>query len=66
VLQENTAIGTVTSGSFTPWLQRSLAMARVSRAAAAIGTRLQVDVRGVTIPATVVGLPFYKRGDPPG
>jgi aminomethyltransferase len=53
--------GTVTSGSFCPWLDKSLAMAYVRPELAAVGTPLDVDVRGSTLPATVVPLPFYKR-----
>lgn len=53
--------GTVTSGSFCPWLDKSLAMAYVPAAFASVGTPLDVDVRGSTLNATVVPLPFYKR-----
>jgi aminomethyltransferase len=58
---ENTPVGAVTSGSFCPWLEKSLAMGYVAAKFAAPGTRLLVDLRGTTIPATVVPLPFYKR-----
>src|SRR5262245_2867106 len=53
--------GTVTSGSFCPWLDKSLAMAYVRPELASVGTPLDVDVRGTTLHATVVPLPFYKR-----
>lgn len=53
--------GVVTSGSFCPWLDKSLAMAYVPAAFASVGTPLDVDVRGSTLNATVVPLPFYKR-----
>ena len=58
---ESTPVGTVTSGSYVPWLEKSVAMGYVAPEAAAPGTRLRVDVRGSLIPATVVPLPFYKR-----
>lgn len=61
VLAGSTVIGTVTSGSYTPWLDRSIAMAYVQPDQAAIGSALTVDVRGTAIPATVTALPFYKR-----
>jgi aminomethyltransferase len=54
-------VGGVTSGSFCPWLDKSLAMGYVRPESAAVGTPLVVDVRGATLPATVVALPFYKR-----
>jgi aminomethyltransferase len=54
-------IGKVTSGSFTPTLEKSIAMAYVDIARAENGTQLIVDIRGNREPATVVPLPFYKR-----
>ena len=56
-----TQVGEVTSGTFSPTLQVSLAMALVDPAAATVGTPLAVDVRGHREPAQVVKLPFYKR-----
>jgi aminomethyltransferase len=58
---ENAPVGTVTSGGFTPWLEKSIAMGYVAPAHATVGTKLQIDVRGAVLPATVVPLPFYKR-----
>ncbi|QDU60888.1 Glycine cleavage system T protein [Planctomycetes bacterium Pan216] len=58
---EGTTVGRVTSGSFTPTLQRSIAMAFVPPALAEIGTSLSVAVRGDAVPGTVVALPFYQR-----
>jgi aminomethyltransferase len=54
-------VGTVTSGTFSPTLERSLAMALVDPTASAIGQRLSVDVRGRDELAQVCRLPFYKR-----
>ena len=51
----------VTSGTFSPTLQVSLAMALVEPGLGAPGTELAVDVRGHREPARVVKLPFYKR-----
>jgi aminomethyltransferase len=58
VLQAGTPIGAVTSGTFAPTLGRSLAMALVPNDAGAIGTRLDIDVRGTIVSAEVVQLPF--------
>jgi aminomethyltransferase len=54
-------VGTVTSGSFCPWLDRSLAMGYVGSKNAALGTKLSIDVRGSILSATIVPLPFYRR-----
>lgn len=58
---ETTPIGVVTSGSYVPWLGKSVAMGYAVPKYAFPGARLLVDVRGTTIPAAVVPLPFYKR-----
>ncbi len=61
VLQDEQEIGTVTSGTFSPTLERPIAMAYVPNDAAAVGTQLSVDIRGKQVEATVVALPFYQR-----
>lgn len=55
------AVGVVTSGTFSPTLQQSLAMGYVAAAHAGAGTRLEAEIRGQREPARVVPLPFYKR-----
>lgn len=61
ILQAGQAVGTVTSGAFTPTLQKAIAMGYVPPAQANVGTSLAVDVRGQAVPARVVKLPFYTR-----
>jgi aminomethyltransferase len=58
---ETTPVGTVTSGSYVPWLEKSIAMGYAVPKYAYPGAKLLVDARGSKIPATVVPLPFYKR-----
>jgi aminomethyltransferase len=54
-------IGTVTSGSFAPTIDRPIAMGYVSPGHGAPGTPLHVDIRGTLTTAQVVCLPFYTR-----
>jgi aminomethyltransferase len=61
VLRDGRTVGTVTSGTFSPTLGQSLAMALIEPSASAAGTSLVVDVRGHEEPAQVVKLPFYRR-----
>jgi aminomethyltransferase len=60
-------IGTVTSGGFSPTLGAPIAMAYVAAEHAAIGTALEVEVRGKRLAATVSPTPFvphrYYRGN---
>ncbi|KAA2258839.1 glycine cleavage system aminomethyltransferase GcvT [Solihabitans fulvus] len=58
---DGVTVGEVTSGAPSPTLGYPIAMAYVSRAHAAPGTELAVDVRGKQEPVEVVALPFYKR-----
>jgi len=55
-------IGRTTSGTFSPTLEKPIAMAYVEREFAAPGTQVAIDIRGRQEPATVVKLPFYRRG----
>lgn len=61
VLCQDAVIGTVTSGTFSPTLERPIAMAYVRRDVSAVGTEVAVDIRGRHEPARVVELPFYHR-----
>ncbi|MGE5607770.1 MAG: glycine cleavage system aminomethyltransferase GcvT [Bacillota bacterium] len=61
ILANQTLVGEVTSGTFSPTLQKSIAMAYVDATHAGEGTVLAADLRGVAIPAKIVKLPFYKR-----
>jgi aminomethyltransferase len=54
-------IGEVTSGTFSPTLQKSIALAYVDAKQAEAGTAVQVDLRGSAVAARIVPLPFYKR-----
>jgi aminomethyltransferase len=55
----STLIGEVTSGSFSPTMNCSIAMARVPTAT---GTECTVDIRGKQVAAKVVKLPFVRNG----
>jgi len=61
VLHNDKPVGIVTSGAMSPTLKRCIAMAYVDSAHAAIGTKLVIDLRGTSTPATITPLPFYKR-----
>jgi aminomethyltransferase len=53
--------GEVTSGTFSPTLQRSIAFARVPAGTTAAAT-VQVDIRGKLLNARVVRPPFVRNG----
>ena len=53
--------GEITSGTFSPTLQTSIAMARVPREVK-VGDTAQVDMRGKVLNAQVVKMPFVRNG----
>ncbi|MDR2657231.1 MAG: glycine cleavage system aminomethyltransferase GcvT, partial [Oscillospiraceae bacterium] len=53
--------GFVTSGTQLPTMGYAGAMALIDADHRAIGTLVEVDVRGRRVSAEVVKLPFYKR-----
>ncbi len=61
VVADGEEVGFVTSGTFSPTLEKALGMAYVPVSMATAGTPLSLNVRGKLIPAVVVDLPFYKR-----
>ncbi len=61
IWSDGRTVGEVTSGTFSPTLDRPIAMGYVERAVSAVGSELMVDIRGTPTPARVVKLPFYKR-----
>jgi aminomethyltransferase len=58
---QGTEIGAVTSGSPAPFLKKNIALAYVPLERSALGTTLQVDIRGQGVKAQVVATPFYKK-----
>jgi aminomethyltransferase len=55
-------VGEIRSASIAPAVgNANVATALVEKAAAAVGTSVDVEIRGMRYAATVVALPFYKR-----
>jgi aminomethyltransferase len=54
-------VGKVTSGTFSPTLNRPITMAYVEPSVSQAGTRVAIDVRGNRENGVVVELPFYRR-----
>jgi aminomethyltransferase len=54
-------VGFVTSGGFSPTLEKAIARGLIRAGAAGVGDRLDAEIRGKRYPLEVVPSPFYKR-----
>jgi aminomethyltransferase len=61
ILAGDTKVGTITSGGFAPTVGAPIAMGYVDTAFAAPGTRLEIEVRGKRLAATVTPMPFVPH-----
>ncbi|MBI3743583.1 MAG: glycine cleavage system aminomethyltransferase GcvT, partial [Chloroflexi bacterium] len=61
MLASGRRVGVVTSGAFSPTLQTNIGLGFVPSLLTEPGTRVEVDIRGTSVAADVVSLPFYKR-----
>jgi aminomethyltransferase len=61
VRKDGRPIGSVTSGTQSPTLGKPIALGYVEVAHAAVGSRMEIEIRTRGVAAEVVPLPFYKR-----
>jgi len=55
-------IGSVTSGSHSPSLDKAIALVLIETGHSATGSRVYPEIRGKRVPARVCETPFYSRG----
>jgi len=61
VMKDGQAIGHITSGTYSPTLKENLGLALISRNAVNMGEEVSVLVRGKSLQARRVPLPFYQK-----
>ncbi len=61
ICKDGRPVGRITSGTFSPTLQKPIAMGYLPPELTAPGAALTVDIRGHQEEARVVELPFYRR-----
>ena len=61
VLKDSTVVGSITTGSYAPTLDKNLGLAYVGVDYSEPGTELAVEIRGRKIEARVVSIPLYNR-----
>ncbi len=58
----NKKVGEVTSGTFSPMLEKGIGIGYVPTEHSKIGTGIGIDIRGKILPAEIIKPPFYKQG----
>jgi glycine cleavage system T protein (aminomethyltransferase) len=61
LLKRGQPIGRVTSGTKSPSLGKSIALGYVSIGEEEVGNLIDVEIRGRSVPAQIVSLPFFRR-----
>ena len=61
VMSDGKQVGYLTSGAFSPTMNKGLALALVTMEFTEIGTELDIDIRGKACPVKVVKTPFYQK-----
>ena len=59
--EKNNEIGKITSGTFGPSVECSIAMGYVDNSYSSLNTKIFLEVRGKKISANICNLPFYKK-----
>ncbi len=54
-------VGHVTSGAFSPTLEKNIGLGLVEADIAGVGKPIDVIIRDRAVPATQIKMPFYKR-----
>ncbi len=62
ILAGGAVVGEVSSGTFSPSLERPIGMGYVTTAHAAVGGTLEIQAGGTQLTAQVTARPFYTRG----
>ena len=61
IVKDSETVGKVTSGNFSPMLQKGIGLGSLPPDLCQEGTMVAIDIRGKRVLAKVVKLPFYKR-----
>jgi len=61
VMANGRRIGTVTTGTYSPSLEKNIGLALVEAEYAKVGQPFDVEIRGKNVAAQVIAKPFYKR-----
>ena len=60
-IKQFTTFGEVTSGSFSPTLNKSIGLAYVKKGFTDLDSEVKINIRAKNIRAKIIKTPFYKR-----
>ena len=61
IVIDGVKVGQITSGTFSPSLEKSIAVGYIESAYAQVGTEVKIKIRQREVAATIVKTPFYSR-----
>jgi len=61
IMADGRRIGTVTTGSYSPSLDKNIGLGLVEVEFAKVGQQFDIEIRGKNVAAQVIAKPFYKR-----
>ena len=61
ITKDGAETGHVTSGTFSPMLEKGIGMGYVEKANAKVGTDIEIMIRNKAVPARIVKTPFYNK-----
>ena len=62
ILRDGNSVGTITSGTFSPSLEKPIAMGYVEAPFAQLDEEVEIEIRKRAVKAKIVRPPFYHRG----
>lgn len=65
VFVQGQKVSPVCSGTFAPFLKKSIGLAYLPVAATELGTEIEIGIRDHRVAAKIVATPFYKRAEAP-
>lgn len=61
VMVDGQQVGSVTTGSYAPSLDKNLGLAIIQAGFAKVGQKIDIEIRGKQVAAQIISKPFYKR-----
>ena len=61
IKDNNNIIGEVTSGTYSPTLNKSIGLGYISNKSLDINSEITIEIRSKNIPPKITKIPFYKR-----